>query len=168
MLTSAQTLPDNARIWIFPAERKLSSIESNELLLLIDQYLADWKAHGAPVRASRELLYDQFLIVMADPEVTAPSGCSIDDMTRAIKGLSAKFGVDFFGAMKVFYRVGDEIRVTDRAGFKALAREGKIDEKTVVFDHSITALSALREEKWELPAGKSWHSSLLTSTLTLA
>src|SRR3954469_20564494 len=98
MLTTIGNLPDHSRIWIFPADRKLSAAEAHELLTIIDTYLADWQAHKAPVQAARDLRYDQFLIIAANPDVTAPSGCSIDDMTRAIKALSAKFGVDFFNA----------------------------------------------------------------------
>src|SRR5438552_13958376 len=102
MLTSIETLPNSSRIWIFAADRTLSPSESAQLLSTLDVYLADWKAHGAPVQAARELRYDQFLIIAADPEITAPSGCSIDDMTRAIKALGEKSHIDFFGAMKIF------------------------------------------------------------------
>ncbi|MDP4199535.1 MAG: hypothetical protein Q8922_03180 [Bacteroidota bacterium] len=156
MLTTIQSLPDSSRIWIFPADRKLTASESSELLALIDAYLANWKAHEVPVQAARDLRYDQFLVIAADPQVTAPSGCSIDDLTRAIKALSAKFGVDFFSALKVFYKEGDEVRVASRSGFKSTA-----NPDTIVFDNSITTLGALRAGKWELPASESWHKALL-------
>jgi len=161
MLTSINTLPDSSRIWIFAADRKLSSAETNELLSTLDEYLAGWKAHGAPVQAGKELRYDQFVIIAANPDVTAPSGCSIDDMTRAIKSLGEKFKVDFFGALKVFYRVGDDIIVNDRATFKSKSRTGEIDEETIVFDNSLISLADFRAGKWELPAGESWHKSML-------
>jgi hypothetical protein len=156
MLTSIERLPGSSRIWIFPASRRLSPSESAELLATMDAYLADWKAHGAPVQAARELRYDQFLVVAADPDVASPGGCSIDDLTRAIKSLSAKFGVDFFGAMKVFYKEGDEVHVTTRSGFKSIG-----EPETIVFDNSITTLAELGAEKWELPASESWHKALL-------
>jgi hypothetical protein len=161
MLTSINTLPDSSKIWIFAANRKLSSSETSELLAKLDEYLANWKAHGAPVQAAKELRYDQFVIIAANPDVTAPSGCSIDDMTRAIKSLGEKFKVDFFGALKVFYREGDDIIVTDRATFKSKSRAGEIDEETIVFDNSLTSLADFRAGKWELPAGESWHKSML-------
>lgn len=156
MLTTIQTLPDSARIWIFPAERKLTQNESLELLHIVDTYLADWKAHSAPVQAARELRYDQFLVVAANPDVTAPSGCSIDDLTRTIKALSSKFGVDFFSPMKVFYKEGTDVRGASRGGFKSIA-----EPETIVFDNSITTLGDLRNGKWELPANESWHRALL-------
>ena len=164
MLTSFDSLPDSSRIWIFPADRTLSSSESNELLASVDSYLQGWKAHGAPVQAARDLRYNQFLIIAADPEITAPSGCSIDDLTRSIKALSAKFGIDFFGAMKVFYRMGEQIRVVDRPQFKSLANMGEVDGETTVFNNALTALKDIREGKWELPASQSWHGQLVGIT----
>src|SRR5450432_796177 len=98
MLTTIQSLPDSSKIWIFAADRKLSPSETTELLSTLDEYLAQWKAHGAPVQAAKELRYGHFVIIAANPDVTAPSGCSIDDMTRAMKALGEKFKVDFFGA----------------------------------------------------------------------
>ena len=163
MLTSLSSLSDSSRIWIFPADRKLTSIEATELLSILDDYLKDWKAHGIPVLASRELRYDQFLLIAADPDETAPSGCSIDDMTRAIKMLSQKFGVDFFNPMKVFYKVGDVVRVVSRSEFKKLAQEGAVNEETTVFDNSRTSLQELRTGKWELPAGDSWHKTFFSA-----
>ena len=156
MLTNISSLPDHSRIWVFSADRKLTAAESHELLTIIDTYLADWQAHKAPVQAARDLRYDQFLIIAANPDVTAPSGCSIDDMTRAIKALSAKFNVDFFNAMKVFYKDGVEIRCVSRAKFAEIGTP-----ETIVFDNSITSLAALREGKWETAAMNSWHAQLL-------
>jgi len=161
MLVNITSLPDHSRIWIFPANRTLSRTESAELLSTLDTYLANWEAHHVPVEAARELRYNQFLIIAANPDVTAPSGCSIDDMTRAIKSLGAKFGVDFFGAMQVFYRDGEGIRMVTRSQFKQLAESGAVDAETIVFDHTLTSLGNLREGKWEVPTSASWQSALI-------
>lgn len=161
MLVNITSLPDHSRIWIFPANRSLSPAESTELLSTLDTYLANWEAHHVPVEASRELHFNQFLIIAANPDVTAPSGCSIDDMTRAIKALGAKFGVDFFGAMKVFYRDGEDIRMVTRGEFKQLAESGAVNVETLVFDHTLTSLGDLRAGKWEAPVAASWQSALL-------
>ncbi len=163
MLVNIDTLPDHSRIWIFPSSRPLSESESAELTRTIDSYLANWEAHHVPVESARELRENQFLIIAANPDVTAPSGCSIDDMTRGIKSLGAKFDVDFFGAMKAFYRDDNGIRMVTRSQFKEMAASGGVDEETVVFDNSITSLKELRDGTWELPAGESWHASLIPS-----
>jgi hypothetical protein len=163
MLATIESLPDTARIWIFPADRKLSAKESEALLDAIDAYLVGWKAHGAPVQAARDLRYGQFLIIAADPEVTAPSGCSIDDLTRTIKSLSSQFAVDFFNPMRVFYHNRERIEVTDRPAFRSLANAGEVNSETTVFDNSVTTLAALRSGKWEVSAGESWHQTLMNA-----
>lgn len=167
MLVNLTSLPDHSRIWIFPANRALSNAESAELLSTLDTYLANWEAHHVPVQASLELRYSQFLVIAANPDVTAPSGCSIDDMTRAIKSLGAKFGVDFFGAMKVFYREGENIRMVTRGEFRQIAESGEVDAETLVFDHTLTTLGDLREGKWEVPVAASWQSALIPEALAL-
>ena len=164
MLTAFERLPNTSRIWIFPADRALSPSESKELLDSVDSYLTGWKAHGAPVQAARDLRYNQFLIIAADPEITAPSGCSIDDLTRNIKALSEKIGADFFGAMKIFYREGEQIKAVDRSTFKSLGKAGQVDGETIVFNNGLTTLKELWDGKWELPAGESWHRQLVGIT----
>lgn len=161
MLVTFDTLPDHSRIWIFPANRSLSHTESAELSTTIEHYLSSWEAHHVPVEAAYELCYNQFLVIAANPDVTAPSGCSIDDMTRAIKALGTKFNIDFFGAMKIFYRDGEAIRSVSRTEFRELALAGAVDAETVVFDNSLTSIDALRNGRWEIPASESWHASLL-------
>lgn len=161
MLVNINTLPDHSRVWIFPASRKLSETEAGELITIVDSYLTSWEAHHVPVEASQEFRYNQFLIIAANPDVTAPSGCSIDDMTRAIKSLGQKFNIDFFGAMKIFYRESEEIIMVTRAEFKSLAASGAVDSETKVFDNSLTQLADLRSGKWELPAAESWHINLI-------
>ncbi len=159
MIAPINTLPDSSRIWIYAADRQLSSAETQDLSSTLNTYLAGWKAHGAPVQAALETRHNQFLIIAADPEVASPGGCSIDDMTRTVKTLGAQFHVDFFVAMRVYYRASDgTIRTTDRAGFKALAIAGDITPETVVFDNALTSLADLRAGKWELPAVESWHA----------
>lgn len=161
MLVYLTSLPDHSRIWIFPANRALSNAESAELLSILDTYLMNWEAHHVPVQAARELHNNQFLIIAANPDVTAPSGCSIDDMTRSITSLGAKFGVDFLGAMKVFYREGEDIRMVTRSQFRQRAESKAVTAETMVFDHSLTQLGELRKAKWERPAAASWHAALL-------
>ncbi len=159
-LVPFSTLPDSSRIWIFAADRRLTDQDAAELGTSLKGYLESWKAHGAPVQASSELRYNQFLIIAANPDVTAPSGCSIDNMTHAISDLGEKFGIDFFGQMNVFYKEGEAIKVVGRGEFKRLAKEGIVNAETMVFDNSITTLAEL-QHNWLQLAANSWQAALL-------
>lgn len=150
-------LPSASRLWIFPAERPLTSEEEERLLSRIDAYLESWRAHGAPLTCARDWRYGRFLLVGVDEASEPPTGCSIDGMTKVLKRLGAELGMTFVDRAPVMYRDGDEIRRVSRAEFKAKAQAGELTLDTTVFDNSIIQVSELKEGKWETPARESWH-----------
>jgi hypothetical protein len=150
-------LPSASRIWIFPAERALTPDEEALLLSRADSFLDQWAAHGVPLTCARDWRHGRFLVVGVDEASEPPSGCSIDAMTKVLKGLGEELNMTFVDRAPVLYREGDEIRRVNRSEFKALAQAGEVDLDTTVFDNSITRLSELEEGRWETPAGSSWH-----------
>ena len=154
--------PDDARIWIFGAERDLDAAERERLLERVDGFLAGWAAHGVPLRATRSWMHDRFLVVCADVRSTNPSGCSIDALVRVLARAEGELGAGFLGNEAVWFREGDgRIARSSRVGFRDRARSGEIDLETIVFDNSITALGELRAGRWEGPARDRWHRALL-------
>ena len=87
-------LPDDARVWIFPAERSLSEAEQGQLLAVVDQFIDQWAAHAVPLTAGREMRYDRFLFVGVDQRQAGPSGCSIDALFRQTQILEQQMGVE--------------------------------------------------------------------------
>ncbi len=155
-----QGFPDSARIWIYGVDRELQARESEQLLASVDGFLATWAAHGVPLRAARSWCYGRFLIVGADTEASAPSGCSIDALVGVLKQMETRLGVRFLGNEAVWYRdTRDRIRKASRPEFRKLARSGEITPASVVFDNSVTALSELRAGHWEAPARDRWHAA---------
>ncbi len=155
---SFQSLPDDARLWIFGAERSLSSHERNELLSAVDGFLDDWRAHGSPLGASRDFREDRFLMVAVDQATVPPSGCSIDAMVDVLRQVEGRLGVALLGHGAIFYRDrSDVLSRTDRPGFKRLVEAGAVDGDTPVLDTTITSLGSLRAGGWELPTRESWH-----------
>ena len=153
-----ESLPDTSRLWIFSADRELAGIESSEFLQAVDKFLETWQAHGAPVESGRELRYNHFLFVAANEDVTHPSGCSIDALTREIQAIGVKLGVSLLNPAKVYYRDGGSVVMVDRLQFKELAAGGVVDKSTMVFNNAITTLGELRAGKWEVSANHSWHA----------
>ncbi len=150
-------LPGDARIWVFGTERALDPGEEERLLEEVDGFLAQWKAHGAPLAAARRWRDGRFLLVGVDRSVTVPSGCSIDALVRTLKGLEIELGVGLVDNAPVYYRETDGIGRVSRAGFRALVEAGAVTPDTVVFDNSITRMDDLREGRWERPARDAWH-----------
>ena len=49
-------LPNHSRVWIFGSNRLLESHEKEALGQLMDEFVSDWKAHGASITASYTLI----------------------------------------------------------------------------------------------------------------
>ena len=153
-----EELPDHGRLWVFPASRDLREEEAEKLLGAVDEFLAAWSAHGAPLRSGRELVERRFLLVGVDVDAEAPSGCSIDALVNRLRTLGAELDVSVIDHAPVWYRADDgEVRTASRKDFRALAREGAVGPQTLVFDTSLTKVGQKRAGELERPAARTWH-----------
>ncbi len=160
-LVKLENLPDDARTWVFGANKTLEATASETLLSEVDRFLSQWKAHGSPLTVGRDWKYGRFLTVAVDQSTAGASGCSIDGLFRTLKALEPKLGASLVTSGLVFYRdAGGAIRSVDREGFTALSAEGKIQPDTGVFDPTVTTLGEWRA-RFELDAARSWHAGLL-------
>ena len=160
-LVPFDTLPDDARAWVFAADRPLGDAEAARLLAEVDRWLAQWRAHGEPLTVGRALTANRFLTIAVDQRTTGASGCSIDGLFRALKSLEPSIGASLVGAGLVHWRDAEgTIHSVDRGDFSSLATAGRIGSDTVVFDPSVTTLGEWRE-RFETVAGRSWHAALL-------
>src|ERR1700686_4380677 len=157
-LVQLKDLPDSARIWVFGANKTLDGPASETLLVEVDRFLSQWKAHGSPLTVGRDWKYGRFLTIAVDQSTAGASGCSIDGLFRTLKALEPKLGASLVTSGLVFYRDADgAIRSVDREGFTALSAEGKIQPDTGVFDPTVTTLGEWRA-RFELGAAQSWHA----------
>src|SRR5262245_34188873 len=98
------TLPDDARLWVFAASEQVSREQADGLLSAVDEWLSDWKAHGEPLTCARDWRDDRFLAIGVDQSTAGASGCSIDALFRVFKQLQATGGPSLLGGSRVFYR----------------------------------------------------------------
>jgi hypothetical protein len=154
---SFEELPANGRLWVFPADRVLTAEEGHRLLESVDDFLAGWAAHGAPLRSARELRDGRFLLVGVDVDAESPSGCSIDALVNVLRTWGTDHDVRLIDHAPVWYRVGGEIRTASRAEFRAAAETGDVQPSTLVFDTSLTSVGQARDGDLERPAAETWH-----------
>jgi hypothetical protein len=154
-------LPDSARVWVFASDRALTGDDAGALLDQVDGFLAQWKAHGAPLRCAREWRDDHFLAIGVDPTVEQASGCSIDGMFRGLRSMEDVLGTRLVAGGRVFYRDPcGRPRMAERRDVTTLAERGELDRGTRVFDTSVTSAADWRG-RFERPASDSWVASLL-------
>lgn len=154
---SFEDLPSDARLWIFAAERPLSTQESNRVLAETDAFIDQWTAHGIPLAAGRELRYHQFVLVGVDERAAGVSGCSIDALVRRMQQLESALGVELVNNGPVLYREGGAIERVSRERFAELAASGTVGLTTHVFDNTLTRVGDLKAGKWEVKAADAWH-----------
>jgi hypothetical protein len=162
-ITTFETLPDSARVWVYGSEPALEGKPAETMLNEVDSFLAGWKAHGVPLHSARDWANDRFLTIAVDQEQEGASGCSIDGLFRTLKALEAKVGGQIVTSGLVYYRGRDgEIDAVSRDEFTRLSEAGEIDNDTEVFDLSVTTLGEWKS-RFKSRASDSWHASLLSN-----
>jgi hypothetical protein len=157
-------LPPDARVWVFASDRALTGDDATALLAQVDGFLAQWKAHGAPLRCARDWRDDHFLAIGVDPTVEQASGCSIDGLFRGLRNLEDTLDTRLVAGGRVFYRGADDApRLAERRDVPKLAERGDITDSTRVFDTSVTSAGDWRD-RFEQAASDSWVRSLLRSS----
>ncbi|MEP6493446.1 MAG: hypothetical protein ABJF01_12255 [bacterium] len=150
-----EALPDSARVWVFASERPLSGDTAATLFGAVDEFLADWKAHGVPLRCARDWRDGRFLAIGVDVTAENASGCSIDVLFRTLQQLERSIGSRLVGGGRVFYRTKSGIETATRDEFAERVRGGEVGHETPVFDTSVTGAAEWRT-RFERPAGQAW------------
>ncbi|MDQ2666484.1 MAG: hypothetical protein M3Z05_10785 [Gemmatimonadota bacterium] len=159
-----ETLPDSSRVWVFGSDAPLTDENTNALLEQVDRYLADWKAHGAPLTVARQWRDGRFLVVAVDQSTAGATGCSIDGLFRLLQDSEKQVGANLVGGGRVFYRDDQAaVQSVTRAGVEALVASGAITKDTVVFDTTLTDLGTWRA-CFERRAKDSWVKELLPAS----
>jgi hypothetical protein len=159
-MTSINSMPPNARLWVYQSNRALSEPEIKSIQSEGEIFVNEWSAHGAALRASFEILYDRFVVIAVDEKQAMASGCSIDKSVHFIKDLEKKYILNFFDRMQVAYKKGDKIEAVAFPEFEKLASNKSVDENTIVFNNMVASKTAFDTE-WEVPLKKSWQSRVL-------
>src|SRR5688572_30211263 len=123
---SFDMLPADARVWVFGAANALAPAASDRLLAAVDDFLAQWNAHGSPLVCAREWRDDRFLAVGVDQSTAGASGCSIDGLFRTLARLEPQLGTTLLGGGRLYYRdATGQVQTTTRPVF------GRSEERRV-------------------------------------
>jgi len=160
MLVDFSSLPNTSRIWIYQCNRSFSESELKQIYPLIDDFLMQWTAHGADLKAGYEIRYNRFLVMGLDQSLNSASGCSIDASVRFIQSLEQKFQVDLLDKMNVSYKQGAFVTYKPLTDFKKMAKERAVSKNTIVFNNLVATKQEYLEH-WEVPASESWHSRFM-------
>jgi hypothetical protein len=153
-------LPDAAQVWIYPTDAPLSDAAQSALTDRLNAFIDTWTSHQQAVHGAATILHDRFVVLAGlRADGAPPSGCAIDDMTRAIETVAADLDIQWVPSLHVLYRQADgSVAAVPRPAFQEQADSGTVTTDTRVFDPSVSSLEALREGALEHSAGTSWHA----------
>ena len=157
MLVEFNALPDDARIWIYQANRSFTEKELLEIEEDLKLFLENWTAHGKDLKAGFEIKYKRFLVIALDQSGQHATGCSIDASVHFIQHLEKKYQVELLDKMNVSFKQGEFIAYKTLLDFKAMAKQKAISGNTIVFNN-LVATKGEYLEHWEVPASESWHA----------
>jgi hypothetical protein len=149
---------DDSRVWIYQCNRMLRLQEALQVESMLEDFVSDWKSHGAPVKGYANLFFGQFLVMMADENATGVSGCSTDSSVRVVKEIEKLFGVNMFDRMTMAFLVKGKVEMLPLQQLQYAIDKNFITPDTIYFNN----LAQTKKdwlEKWMVPVKYSWLSS---------
>ena len=149
-------LPDHARLWIYAADRELTTEEVAALDKKIAEFASDWTSHRRDLDAFGGVWARRFLVLGVDEDKAAASGCSIDTSVRTVQKLGKELGVNFFEREIFFVLDGDDLVAYPKESFRAAYLRGDIHDDTTVLD-PLVQTKAAAITGFRKPLSQSWH-----------
>jgi hypothetical protein len=150
----------HSRIWIYQSSRIFTIGEALDLEDKLNEFAADWKSHGTPVKGAGYLFFGQFIILMADETATGVSGCSTDSSVRFIKQLEQEYQVNLFDRTMLSFVVKDKIQQLPLAQLSYAFQNGFLTEDSLYFNNTVQTKEEL-ENNWIIPVKDSWLAKRL-------
>jgi hypothetical protein len=155
MFVAFDSLPAEARIWIFQSNRLLTGDETKVAESRLRSFTDEWAVHGTPLRTSYTIRYDHFIILAADESEQNASGCSIDSSVRSLKEIEEALGIQLFDRNMIAFLSHGKVVLIPMTGLKQNFQDGTLNEDTLTFNNLVSTKGEL-EKGWLVPAGATW------------
>lgn len=153
---------DESRVWIYQCNRLFFLYEALEIEGMLENFVATWLSHGAKVKGYANLLFGQFIVIMADERQANVSGCSTDSSVKMIKEIEQRFKVTMFDRMNLAFVTKDKVQVIPMAQLQHALQHGFLNADTIYFNNTVLTKKELLE-KWMIPIKSSWLANKLLS-----
>ena len=157
---------DNSRVWIYQCNRMLMMSEALQVEPMLEDFVANWKSHGAPVKGYANLFFGQFLVIMADESATTVGGCSTDSSVRMVKEIEQRFRVNMFDRLSLAFLVKGKVEMLPVHQLQYGIEKGFITPDTIYFNNLVQT-KADWLHKWMVPAAQSWLASRYKTLTTV-
>ncbi|UEG50053.1 hypothetical protein LK994_01010 [Ferruginibacter lapsinanis] len=152
---------DASKVWIYQSSRVFFMSEAFQLEEMFEQFVANWKSHGAPVKGYANLFFGQFIVIMADETATTVGGCSTDSSVRMIKEIEQKFNVQMFDRQMLAFIIKEKTQLLPLSQLNYAVENKFIDGDTLYFNNTVLTKKDLLEQ-WIIPVKDSWLGKRIT------
>jgi hypothetical protein len=148
----------SSRVWIYQSNRPFTIPEAFHVEDILKEFAANWQSHGTPVKGYANLLYGQFIVMIADETATGVSGCSTDSSVHIIKQIEEQFSVNMFDRQMLAFLVKEKIQLLPLTQINYAIENNYIDTDTLYFNNLVSTKQELLE-KWIITVKESWLTS---------
>ncbi len=156
---------DDSKVWIYQSSRLFSMGEAFEIEDILNNFTANWKSHGTPVKGYANLFFGQFIVLMADTNVVNVGGCSTDSSVHIIKEIETLCKVDLFNRQQLAFYMKDKVQLLPLAQLNYGFENGFITADTLYFNNLVATKTALLNE-WLIPVKDSWIKNRIKTLAT--
>ena len=155
MLVNFDILPDNSRIWIYAAKKKLTDLQQTYILNNISTFLQTWVAHNKILRSGIKILENRFIVIALDENENRATGCAIDALQNKIQEIESYFSFSLMNRLNVFCIVDGIITCIS---VHELASQ--IDDSEMLF-YDLTVQEKRGLSNWIKPLQEGWCNNFL-------
>lgn len=149
--------PDS-KVWVYQSNRFFTISEAIQIEDILKSFAQNWKSHGDPVKGHADLLFGQFIVLMADETPTGVSGCSTDGSVRIIKEIEKTFNVAMFDRQLLAFLVKEKVQLIPMSQLNYALENNFITTDTIYFNNLVQTKEEL-ETNWLKPVKHSWLAS---------
>lgn len=147
-----------SKVWIYQSNRLFTISEALHIEDILKNFYTGWKSHGQQVKGHADLLFGQFIIIMADETATGVSGCSTDGSVRLVKEIEKAFNVTLFDRQLLAFIVKEKVQLIPMPQLNYALENNFITADTIYFNNLVQTKEEL-ENSWLIPIKQSWLAS---------
>lgn len=155
MYIAFDQITPNARLWVYQANRALTTDEIATVETALQPALTTWAAHGQPLLAAVKVVDGRFLLLAVDEGAGLPSGCSIDSSVHSVQAAGQSLNIDFMDRSVTYLDADNRVQSLPLGSLKAAFADGILTPETTVFN-TLVKTKAEYLAAWHVPAAQTW------------
>lgn len=156
----AEGFHPTSKAWIYQSKRELTAAEANEIDNAVKAFSKEWTSHKMEVKATGAVLYNRFIVLLADETQNAVGGCSIDSSVKFIRSIENHFSISLLDRSILLFEQNGIFKEVLLAQLDEKISSGEIQPTTIYYNNTVTTLDEMKN-KWQQQVKDSWMAPRL-------